>query len=197
MKFKGRQFDKMVILMGVRWYCAYSLSYRNIEELMAERGVRVDHSTVQRWVVKYAPELEMQFRKKYKRNVGRRWRMDETYIKVKGEDNYLYRAVDKRGNTIDFMLSKKRDKKAAMAFFRKAIGSSGVPEKVVIDKSGSNLSALNTLNLYFLIMELGPLWIDICQSKYLNNLVEQDHRSVKRIVKPMLRTPDLYVLTRK
>jgi putative transposase len=145
--FKWRHFKKDIILMAVRWYLAYSLSYREVEELMAERGVSVDHSTLNRWVVKYAPGLEAEFRKKHKKRVGSSWRMDETYVKIKGDWHYLYRAVDKSGNTIDFLLSKKRDKKAAKRFFAKAIGSHGLPEKVTIDKSGSNQSALKSMNL--------------------------------------------------
>ena len=103
--------------MAIRWYVAYALSYRNIEELMSERGLSVDHSTINRWVVKYAPQLENNFRKKYKRKTGSSMRMDETYIKIKGQWFYLYRAVDKSGDTIDFMLSEKRDEAAARAFF--------------------------------------------------------------------------------
>jgi len=122
--------------MSVRWYLAYSLSYRNIEELMAERGVKVDHSTLNRWVIKYSAKLETVFTKRYKKSVGSSWRMDETYVKVKGEWCYLYRAVDKTGSTIDFMLSKTRDKKAAKRFFIKAIGYSEKPKKITIDKSG-------------------------------------------------------------
>jgi putative transposase len=104
--FKGRQFLKTMILMSVRWYLAYSLSYRNIEELMLERGVSVDHSTVNRWVIHYSPQLLESFKKK-KNRVGRSWRMDETYIKIKGIWHYLYRAIDHDGDTLDFMLSKR------------------------------------------------------------------------------------------
>lgn len=169
-------------MMAVRWYLAYSLSYRDIEELMAERGVSVDHSTVNRWVVKYSPKLEAAFTKRYKKTVGRSWRMDETYIKVKGEWCYLYRAVDKTGNTIDFMLSKDRDEKAAKRFFIKAIGYSSKPEKITIDKSGANKAALKSINI-----NLGKKdEIEIRQIKYLNNIVEQDHRFIKKIVKPMM-----------
>lgn len=187
--FKYRHFQKDIILMAVRWYVAYSLSYRDIEELMSERGVTVDHSTINRWVVKYSPELELEFRKNYKHTVGRSWRMDETYIKVKGKWVYLYRAVDKEGNTIDFMLSTKRDKASARSFFDKAIVSHDVPAKVTIDKSGSNKSALDSINLQFTNSELqkqATLPILIRQIKYLNNIVEQDHRHIKRITKPML-----------
>ena len=182
--FKGHQFSKDIILMGVRWYVGYALSYRDIEELLAERGVEVDHATIQRWVLKYAPELKKNF-STYKKGVSTSWRMDETYIKVKGQWTYQYRAVDKQGNTVDFMLSKKRDEAAATAFFKKAITSSGLPEKVVIDKSGSNIAAIENINLLLFIYGLGLLMIEDVQVKYLNNIVEQDHRFIKKITKPM------------
>ena len=118
--FKGRHFQHDMILQSVRWYLAYSLSYRDIEELMHERGFSVDHSTINRWVLHYSPKLDAAFRRK-KNRVGKRWRMDETYIKVKGQWKYYYRAVDKQGQTIDFLLTATRDKKAASRFLRKAI----------------------------------------------------------------------------
>ena len=99
--FKGRHFKKIIIMMAVRWYLAYVLSNRNIEERMEDRGVGVDHSTINRWVIKYSPKLEVEFSRKYKRTIGGSWRVDETYIKVKGMWCYLYRAVDKSGATID------------------------------------------------------------------------------------------------
>ena len=182
--FKGHHFEDTTILMSVRWYLAYPLSYRHIEELMAERGVDVDHSTINRWVIKYSPLLENEFTKRYKAQVGSSWRMDDAYIKVKGVWHYLYRAVDKTGATIDFMLSKKRDKKAAKKFFRKAIGYSGKPEKVTIDKSGSNNSALQLINNE--LNKYKSSQILIRQIKYLNNIVEQDHRFIKKITNPML-----------
>ena len=114
----------------VRWYLAYALSLRNLEEMMAERGIVVDHSTLHRWVIRLVPLLDKVFRR-HKRTVGRRWRMDETYIKVKGQWKYLYRAVDQ---TIDFLLTAKRDSAAALRFFRKAIRHHGEPEVVTIDK---------------------------------------------------------------
>lgn len=187
--FKWRHFEKEIILPVVRWYLSYALSYRNLEEMMLERGISVDHSTVQRWVVYYAPLLENEFRKKYKLKVGSSWRMDETYIKIKGVWHYLYRAVDKEGDTVDFMLSKNRDEPAAKAFFEKAIGSSGLPEKITIDKSGANKAGINTINRFFMLCYLfGFLFfqITIRQNKYLNNLIEQDHRAIKRIVNPMM-----------
>lgn len=178
--FKGYRFEKDIILTCVRWYLAYPLSYRNLEEMMAERGVPVDHSNIYRWVQKFSPQLEAVFRHGRKRPVGQSWRMDETYIKIKGQWKYLYRAVDKEGQTIDFLLTARRDKKAALRFFKKAVRQHGLPEKVTIDKSGANTAALEAL-----IEETGAE-IEIRQVKYLNNVVEQDHRAIKRIVRPML-----------
>lgn len=187
--FKWRQFQKEVIMLVVRWYVSYSLSYRNIEEMMLERGIHVDHSTINRWVIHYSPLLENEFRKTYKRKTGSSWRMDETYIKIKGVWHYLYRAVDKEGDTIDFMLSEKRDEAAAKAFFTKAIDSSGLPEKVTMDKSGANKAGVNAMNLQLIIFYLLGcvlMQISIRQIKYLNNIVEQDHRGIKRITDPMM-----------
>ena len=168
-----------VILLCVRWYIAYPLSLRNLEEMMAERGISVDHSTVHRWAIKLLPVLEKAFRRS-KRKVGRSWRMDETYIKIRGEWKYLYRAVDKAGNTVDFLLRAHRDKAAAHRFFEQAIERNGAPEKVTIDKSGSNVAALETINVG------RRKRIVVRQIKYLNNIVEQDHRAIKRRTRPML-----------
>src|SRR5512147_2591139 len=178
--FKGHRFEKDIILLCVRWYLAYPLSYRNLEEMMEERGVQVDHSNIYRWVQKFTPHLEAAFRKGKKRPVGTSWRMDETYIKIKGQWRYLYRAVDRNGQTIDFFLTAHRDKKAARRFLKKAIRQHGLPAKVTIDKSGANTAAIEALQ-----GETGQA-IEIRQNKYVNNLVEQDHRSVKRLVRPML-----------
>ncbi len=177
--FKGAHFPPEVILMGVRWYLAYPLSTRHVEELMEERGVKVDHSTINRWVVKYSPQLEQEFHRR-KRPVWVSWRMDETYIKVKGEWKYLYRAVDKYGKTIDFVLTEKRDKEAALQFLKKAICRNGLPEKITIDGSEANAAAIKSYN------EDHGTAIRIRQVKYLNNIVEQDHRGVKRVTRPML-----------
>jgi transposase-like protein len=178
--FKGHRFEKNIILLCVRWYLAYPLSYRNLEEMMEERGVRIDHTNIYRWVRKFTPQLEAKFRKGKKRPVGNSWRMDETYIKIKGQWKYLYRAVDKAGQTIDILLTARRDKKAALRFFKKAVRQHGLPDKVTIDKSGANTAAIKALK-----KETGQE-IEIRQIKYLNNLVEQDHRSIKRIVQPMM-----------
>jgi putative transposase len=147
--------------------------------MMGERGVIVDHSTLNRWVIKYAPKVEKEFRR-CQRPVGRSWRLDETYVKIKGKSAYLYRAVDKDGHTIDFLLTPTRDRDAAAAFLHKAIRTQGLPEKITIDKSGSNTAAITHYN------KIHKTAIIIRHSKYLNNLVEQDHRAVKRVVKPML-----------
>ena len=176
---RGMRFPKEIILVCIRWYAAYALSYRNLEDMMQERGVSVDHSTVNRWAIRFLPLLEKVFRK-HKRPVGVSWRMDETYIKVKGEWKYLYRAVDKAGDTVDFLLRAHRDKAAARRFFEQAIEGNGAPEKVTIDKSGSNVAALEAINAG------RRKRIVVRQIKYLNNIVEQDHRAIKRRTRPML-----------
>jgi putative transposase len=177
--FKGAHFPPDVILMGVRWYVAYPLSTRHVEELMEERGVEVDHSTINRWVIKYSPRLEEAFHRR-KRPVWVSWRMDETSIKVKGEWRSLDRAVDKMGQTIDFLLTEQRDEQAAKRFLIKAIRRHGVPEKITIDGSAANKAAITSYN------EEHGTAIEIRQMKYLNNIVEQDHRGVKRVTRPML-----------
>ena len=181
MDFKGKHFMKEIILMAVRWYLAYPLSYRDIEELLLERNIMVDHSTVNRWVVEYSPQLLAEFRRK-KNPVGNSWKADETYVKIKGQWRYHYRAVDKEGKTIGVYLSKNRDKKAAKAFFKKSIRTPGLPKKITIDKSGANHSALKAINSQ-LNKEAQFL---IRQITYLNNVVEQDHRFIKKVVNPML-----------
>ena len=182
--FSGTQFPKDVILYAVFFYVRYSVSYRDVEEIFAERNVKVDHSTLNRWVIKYSSSLALAA-KKNKRVVATSWRMDETYIQVKGQWVYLYRAVDKFGDTIDFMLSEKRNEAAATAFFKQAIDNNGFPKKVVMDKSGANYVGLENIN--FLLMLAGLIsFVEILQIKYLNNLVEQDHRFIKKITKSMM-----------
>ena len=176
---KGMRFPLEVILVCIRWYAAYPLSLRHLEEMMQERGVEVDHSTINRWAIRCLPLLEKIFRK-HKRPVGSSWRVDETYILVKGVWKYFYRAVDKAGKTIDFLLTAKRDKKAEMRFFEKAMQANGIPEKVTMDKSGANKSAIDQ------IIEDREIAVEVRQIKYLNNIVEQDHRAVKRKTLPML-----------
>ena len=147
---------------------------------MLDRGIDVDHSTLNDWVVKFLPQLEVEFRKK-KKPVGGSWRADETYIKVNGQWKYFYRAVDKEGNTIDFLLTAKRDLKAAKRFFKKAIKANGTPTKINIDKSGANKAGIEQCN------KDNDSNIEVRQCKYLNNIIEQDHRFIKKIVRPMLR----------
>ena len=161
--------------------CRFSLSYRELEEMAYIRGAVIDHSTLQRWVRKFVPLIDQQVRKR-KKPVGTSWRMDETYIKLNGSWIYLYRAVDALGNTIEFLLRKYRDKAAAKAFFRKAFRNNDRPDKVNIDKSGSNISALNRANDKL----PDDNQIEIRQNKYLNNIMEQDHRFIKKRTKPML-----------
>jgi transposase-like protein len=179
LNFKGMRFPIDVILVCIRWYVAYPLSYRHLEEMMEERGVSVDHSSINRWAIRFLPLVEKMARK-HKRPVGGSWRMDETYIKVKGVWKYLYRAVDKQGKTIDFLLTAKRDMAAAKRFFDKAMGANGDPDKVAMDKSGANKAAIDVINAG------RDVTILVRQVKYLNNIVEQDHRAIKRVTRPML-----------
>ncbi|MDN3030921.1 MAG: IS6 family transposase [Candidatus Tisiphia sp.] len=168
-------------MLFVYMKCRFSLSYRDLEEMASIRGAKIDHATLQRWVIKFVPLIDTAIRKR-KKPVGNSWRMDETYIKINGTWVYLYRAVDLLGNTIEFLLRKHRDAVAAKAFFSKAFKYNGHPEKVTIDKSGSNISALKAAN-----KELAEdKQIEVRQVKYLNNIVEQDHRFIKKRTKPML-----------
>jgi putative transposase len=139
--FKSRQFDRSVILLCVRWYLAYSLSLRDLEEMMAERGISVDHATVGRWVVRYSPELLERFNRR-KRPVSRKWHVDETYIKVRGRWMYLYRAIDSTGDTVEFWLSERRNLAAAKRFLARALKRHGRPERIVIDGSQTNREAI-------------------------------------------------------
>jgi putative transposase len=181
---KRLHYPLEVILLCVRWYLAYNLSLRDLEEMMQERSIEVDHSTVHRWVIKLTPVLEAAFRRRKKQHgtggVCDSWRMDETYIKIAGQHRYLYRAVDKHGKTVDFLLTAKRDRKAAQRFFARAMKSHGVPRVITIDKSGANTAALETHNAQH------ETRIEIRQCKYLSNIVEQDHRRIKRRIRSML-----------
>ena len=141
--FKGSRFEREIVLWGARWYVAYPISYRQLEEMMEERGVEVDHSTLNRWVLKYVPLLDQAFRGR-KRRVGCSWRMDETYVRIRGQWKYLYRAVDKAGNIVDFLLTAKRDRKAALRFLYKATRRYGTPAKITIDKSGASTAAIES-----------------------------------------------------
>ena len=182
--FKGSHYPKDVILYAVFFYVRYAVSYRDLEEIMEERGVDVDHATLNRWVVKYSPMIASQAQRQ-KSKTDSSWRMDETYIKVKGRWTYYYRAVDRHGKTLDFMLSEQRDAKAARRFFKQAIETNELPDKVVIDKSGANLAGLLWTNVMLKFANDSKL-IKILQVKYLNNIIEQDHRFIKKLTRPMM-----------
>ncbi|MCD4514345.1 IS6 family transposase [Brucella pseudogrignonensis] len=182
--FKGAHFPKIVIVYAVFFYVRYSVSYRELQEIMAERGVEVDHATLNRWVVKYSPQIAAQAQSRKRPTLGS-WCVDETYIKVNGKWTYLYRAVDRDGQTLDFMLSEHRNLGAARRLFRKAITINGIANKIVIGKSGANLAGAQAINNILKITGSGKP-IEILQVKYLNNILEQDHRFIKRITKHML-----------
>ncbi len=177
LSFKGRHFQKSIILTSIRWYLAYKLSLRDLEEMISERGVQVDHSTIHRWLLHYTPQLEAELRKR-KKPVSGRWYWDELAIRVKGKLKWLYRAVDEDGDTIDFLLAAKRDQKAAMRFLKKAVRQHGVPQKINADKSGANAAGLKAFN------DEHSTDIELRQVKYLNNLI--DHRRVRQRTRPML-----------
>jgi transposase-like protein len=179
--FKGRHFDQEIVVLCVRWYLSYKLSYRDLVAMMSERGIGLAHTTILRWVQHYTPEFEKRWQR-YARSVGGSWRMDETYLKVRGEWAYLYRAVDKQGYTIDFFLSRKRDVNAAKAFLRKAMKSQQVPTKITLDAYAASHRAVADLKGNG---EL-PTRVQVRTSKYLNNLIEQDHRRIKQRLRPML-----------
>jgi putative transposase len=179
--FKGFCSSPEIIMLFVYMKCRFSLSYRDLEEMASIRGAVIDHATLQRWLIRFVPLIDKEVRKR-KRPVGSSWRMDETYIKINGKWVYLYRAVDSYGNTIEFLLRKYRDAVAAKAFFRKAFKNNGIPGSVTIDKSGSNTCALNSFNENLPDEQK----IAIRQNKYLNNIIEQDHRFIKKRTKPML-----------
>ena len=175
--FKGRQFTAEVILWAVRWYLMFPISYRDLELMLLDRGVEVDHTTISRWIQAYAAELEKRIRPHLRMSNGS-WRVDETYVRVKGRWMYLYRAVDSRGQTIDFLLSAKRDAEAAKRFFRKALAQPHTvnPRTITVDKNAAYPKATTEMK------KDGELWrrSRLRQVKYLNNIVEQDHRALKR-----------------
>src|SRR4051794_23283485 len=212
--FKGRQFTAEVILWAVRWYLMFPISYRDLELMLQDRGVEVDHTTLFRWIQAYALELEKRIRPHLHRSNGS-WRVDETYVKVKGRWTYLYRAVDSRGQTIDFLLSAKRDAAAAKRFFRKALGQPHTvnPRTLTVDKNAAYPAAVTAMKragelwrfsrlrqvitvdknaaypaAVTAMKRAGELWrfSRLRQVKYLNNIVEQDHRRIKRLVRPGL-----------
>ncbi len=176
--FKWRRFQQEIILLNVRWYLKYPLSYRNLEEMMLERGLKVAHSTICRWVHTYSPEIDKRTRR-YLKPTNDSWRVDETYIKVNGDWKYLYRAVDSEGNTLDFILSARRNKKAAKRFFKKVLKAkhNKQPRVINVDNNAAYPTAIEELKEDKLLDKQSKLR----QVKYLNNLVEQDHRGIKKI----------------
>jgi IS6 family transposase len=175
--FKGRQYPGQVIVTAVRWYLRYPLAYEHVSELLTERGLPVDGSCIWRWVQAYAPELSKRCRQHLK-SVNKSYRVDETYIKVKGQEKYLYRAVDSTGQTIDFLLTAKRNAAAARRFFHKVLSCSAnaIPRVINVDKNPAYPAAIRALKQDG---EL-PQRVRLRQCKYLNNVIEQDHRTVKK-----------------
>jgi transposase-like protein len=180
--FEGRHFDREVFILCARWYLRFKLSLRDLVEMMAERGLSMARTTIMRWVQRDAPEFEKRWRR-FARGVGRSWRVDETYVKIRGEWCYPYRAVDRAGRTVDFRLSVKRDVAAAKAFFRKAIRSQKrAPQTITLDGYAASHRAVRELKADGLL----PADRTLRSSKYLNNLIEQDHRGVKQRIAVML-----------
>jgi len=180
--FKGRHFDREIIILCVRWYLRFKLSFRDLVEMMAERELSLAHTTIMRWIQRYVPEFEKRWNR-FARQAGGSWRVDETYVKIKGRWTYLYRAVDKSGKTVDVLLRAKRAVAAAKAFFRRAFKGQGrLPQKITLDGyQASHRAAREFLNEH----RRGTR-TKIRSSKYLNNLIEQDHRSIKLRLGPML-----------
>jgi transposase-like protein len=181
--FKWRHYESEIILLCVRWYLRYALSYRDLEEMMTERGLSVVHTTIYRWEQHYAPEIDKRSRP-FLKQTNDSWRVDETYVKVRGKWMYLYRAVDSTGQTLDFLLNQTRSTRAAKRFFGKVLGRPHItaPRAINVDKNPSYIGAVDDL-------KQDKLLPDACKrrpSQYMNNIVEQDHRFIKRRVKPGL-----------
>jgi len=179
--FRGRHFDQEIIVLCVRWYLTFKLSSRDLVQIMAERGIAITHTTILRWVQRYVPEFE-KYWSRYARPVGDSWRVDETYIKIKGQWVYLYRAVEKQGRTVDFLLSKRRDMAAAKRFFSLAVRNNGSPRVITLDGYAASHLAVAKLKATGTL----PRRVRIRSCKYLNNVIEQDHRRIKQRVRPML-----------
>ncbi|MBW3496575.1 IS6 family transposase [Bacillus sp. FDAARGOS_1420] len=181
--FKWKHYQPDIILLTVRWYLRYNLSFRDLVEMMEERGLFLAHTTIMRWIHQYGPELDKRIRRHLKQT-NDSWRVDETYIKVKGQWMYFYRAVDSEGNTIDFYLSKSRNHKAAKRFFKKVLRSFHVskPRIITVDKNPAYPIAIEQLKKEKRI----PIGTKIRRIKHLNNIVEQDHRFIKKRIRSML-----------
>jgi len=180
--FNGRHFDREIIVLCVRWYLRYKLSFRDLTEMMAERGLALAHTTIMRWVKHFTPE----FVKRWNRlalAAGQSWRVDETYVRIRGKWAYLYRAVDRAGKTVDFRLSARRDVAAAKAFLAKAIGTQGrAPGTITLDGYAASHRAVREMKTDGLL----PRHTRVRSSKYLNNVIKQDHRHIKSRVNVML-----------
>jgi transposase, IS6 family len=181
--FKWRHYESAIILLCVRWYLRYALSYRDLEEMMTERGLSVVHTTIYRWVQAYGPEIDKRCRP-YLKQTNDSWRVDETYVKVRGQWMYLYRALDSAGNTLDFLLNATRSRRAAKRFFRKVLGGQHVtpPRVINVDKNPTYIQAVRDLKREKVLPEK-------CRrrpSQYMNNIIEQDHRFLKRRIRPCL-----------
>ncbi|MDA1775244.1 IS6 family transposase [Bacillus cereus] len=174
--FKGKQFKKGIILVAVGYYCRFALSYRDISEILKERGVSVHPTTIMRWVHEYGNLIYQMWKKKNK-SAHHAWHLDETYIKVKGKWCYLYRAIDSDGHTLDFQLRKTRNHQAAYSFMKRLVKQFGEPSVLTTDKAPALLCAFKKL-------QKGEYYTDTkhCTVKYLNNFIEQDHRHIKRRV---------------
>jgi transposase-like protein len=179
--FKGRHFDHEIIVLCVRWYLTFKLSSRDLVQMMAERGIVLAHTTILRWVQRYVPDFEKRWNH-YARPVGDSWRVDETYLKIKGQWVYLYRAVDKEGRTADFLLSKRCDVAAAKRFFSRATRQHGAPRVITLDGYAASHRAVAELKAAGTL----PRRVRIRSCKYLNNVIEQDHRRIKQRIRPML-----------
>jgi len=181
--FKWRHYESEIILLCVRWYLRYALSYRDLEEMMTERGLSVVHTTIYRWVQAYAPEIDKRCRP-YLKQTNDSWRVDETYVKVRGQWMVLYRALDSAGNTLEFLLNATRSRRAAKRFFRKVLGGKHVttPRVINVDKNPTYIGAVRALKREKVLPEK-------CKrrpSQYMNNIIEQDHRFMKRRIRPGL-----------
>jgi transposase-like protein len=179
--FRGRHFERTIIILCVRWYITYKLSYRDLVGMMAERGVAVSHTTILGWVHRYVPGFEKRG-SPYARPVGTSWRVDETYVRVRGRWAYLYRAVDKQGLTVDFLLSGRRDIAAAKRFFTGAIELHGEPERITLGGYPATHAAVAELKKGGVLRQETKVWT----SKYLNHIIGQGHRRVKQRIYPVL-----------
>jgi transposase-like protein len=181
--YRRRRYTPEIIELCVRWYITYRLSYRDLVAMMAERGVAVSHTTIMRWVRRYVPEYELRWAR-FARPVNPSWRMDETAVPVRGGRHYLYRAVDRNGKSVHSLLCRDRSLESAQAFFRKAVAPAGVlwPTKINVDGNAATHRGLRLLG------DEDDRWrsVEVRARRYLNNIVEQDHRAIKRRCASML-----------